>query len=504
MEKKMNILYITSDQQHFNTIGKFNPEIKTPNLDRLCNSGTYFDHAYTVNPTCTATRASLITGKYPSQHGAWTLGTKLPETETTIGALMQQEGMRTAIVGKAHFQPLSTTKEYPSLEAYPILQDLEFWKQFQDDFYGFDTVRLAKNHTTEAHVGQHYANWMERKGCDNWRDYFEAPTGRLNSTQRWLWDIPEEYHYDTWIAEETNQLLQEFKDKDEQFFLWSSFLDPHPSYFVPKEWIDMYDPNELTLPRVTPGEHDDSPVEIQMTQTENPDFSAYRLSGYALHGMHTHLRHTEEVMRKNMSVYYAMISMMDKYIGKILDKLDELGLTENTLIVFTTDHGHFFGQHGLIAKGPFMYEDAIKVPMIVSLPGVVPENTVNHSLQSLVDIPVTCMNYSGVSVPYNMTGVDEREVWEGKKEKARDHIICEHHHERHTVNLRAYVDERYKLVVWQDHTYGQLYDLQEDPGEIHNHWDDPEYVETKVMLLMKYISAELKKESLYMPRIDLA
>ncbi len=499
--KKMNILYITSDQQHFNTIGKFNSEIKTPNLDRLCECGTYFDRAYTVNPTCTPTRASLITGTYPSQHGAWTLGTKLPETETTIGKLMQEEGMKTALIGKAHFQPLASTEEYPSLEAYPILQDGEFWRNFDQDFYGFQVAKLARNHTTESHVGQHYVQWMEEKGCSNWKDYFLAPTGNKDPNQKWVWDIPEEYHYDTWIAEETNKQLEQYQENGEQFFLWASFFDPHPDYFLPKNWVDMYDPNTLTLPTITEGEHQDSPKVVQMTQEAKPDYSAYNNSGFALHGMGSHIHATEEQRRKNMAVYYGMVSLMDKYIGKILDKLEELDLVENTLIVFTTDHGHYFGQHGLTVKGPFMYEDAIKVPMIASLPGKIPAGVVNSAMQSLVDIPVTCLDYCDVKIPYSMTGLNEREVWEGKKSEVRDHIICEHNHERNTVNLRTYVNKRYKLVIWQNQMYGELYDSEQDPGEIVNHWDDPEYVTIRHELMMKYMFAELEKESLYMPRV---
>ena len=200
------------------TLGINNPEIHTPNLDRLASEGTYFSRAYTVNPTCTPTRATLITGKYPSQHGAWTLGTKLPESEHTVGEDFQQGGYRTALVGKAHFQPLAGTEKYPSLEAYPILQDLEFWKNFKEKFYGFETVKLARNHTNEAHVGQHYAIWLEEKGCRNWREYFLAPTGHMDPTKKRIWDIPEEYHYDVWIAEQTNALLEQYKANGENAF----------------------------------------------------------------------------------------------------------------------------------------------------------------------------------------------------------------------------------------------------------------------------------------------
>ena len=111
--KRPNILLITSDQQHWNTLGITNPEIRTPNLDRLAGEGTVFSRAYCCNPTCTPTRASIITGKYPSQHGAYSLGTKLPESEHTVGEDFQAAGYRAALVGKAHFQPLETTDDRP-------------------------------------------------------------------------------------------------------------------------------------------------------------------------------------------------------------------------------------------------------------------------------------------------------------------------------------------------------------------------------------------------------
>ena len=223
MGDRPNILLITSDQQHWSTLGCLNPEISTPNLDRLAVQGTLFERAYCPNPTCTPTRASMITGKYPSQHGAWSLGTKLPESEHTVGEDFTAAGYRTSLVGKAHFQPLQATEEFSSLESYPILQDLNFWRNFEGPFYGFEQVRLARNHADEAHVGQHYALWMEERGLANWRDYFRPPTGN-NSTQRHRWDIPEEFHYDAWIAEETCGQLSDYAGKGENFFLWASFL----------------------------------------------------------------------------------------------------------------------------------------------------------------------------------------------------------------------------------------------------------------------------------------
>src|SRR5690606_19266611 len=137
------------------------------------------------------------------------------------------------------------------------------------------------------------------------------------------------------------------------------------------------------------------------------------------------------------------ISLMDKYIGKILDKLDELGIADNTIIVFTSDHGHFFGQHGLQYKGGFHYEDLIKVPFIVRYPEKVPAGRVSESMQSLVDLAPTFLSMAGISIPPQMTGVDQTQVWEGEEEQARDHIICEFRHEPTTIHQKTYVNERY-------------------------------------------------------------
>lgn len=500
MAKKPNILLITSDQQHWNTIGAFHPEIKTPNLDRLVKEGTTFTRAYCPNPTCTPTRASIITGMYPSQHGAWTLGTKLMEDVHTVGEDFQNAGYETALIGKAHFQPLRSTDEYASLESYPILQDLDFWRNFKEDFYGFNHVELARNHTNEAHVGQHYAIWLEEQGCHNWRDYYLPPTGTMDGRQRHKWPIPEKYHYNTWIAERTNTMLEQYKDSDEPFFLWASFFDPHPPYLVPEPWDTMYDPEQLTIPTVTPGEHDNNPPHFGMTQQQNPDFSSYQEDEYVVHGYHSHL--IDEQERKQLvATYYGMISMMDKYIGKILDRLDELGMRENTIVVFTTDHGHFFGQHGLQAKGGFMYEDLIRVPFIVRYPDHVPAGVKSDAIQSLVDIAPTLLSFSGLDIPCAMTGIDQSEVWKGEKSAVRDHAICEFRHTSKTIHQRTYVDQRYKITVYYNQTYGEIFDLQEDPNELYNLWDSPEHADLKLHLLLKYVWAELGKESMPMPRI---
>jgi uncharacterized sulfatase len=437
---------------------------------------------------------------YPSQHGCYSLGTKLLESVHTVGEDFQAAGYRTALVGKAHFQPLKGTDEFPSLESYPIMQDLDFWREFDGPFYGFEHVELARNHVDEAHVGQHYAIWMEEQGCGNWRDYFQPPTGN-NPNQRHKWPIPEEYHYDRWIAERTNALMEEYTAAGESFFLWASFFDPHPPYLVPEPWDTLYDPAELTVPAVVEGEHAKNPLHFQMTQQENPDFSAWQEpEGNSMHGCNSHL-HDRDELAKDIAIYYGMTTLMDKYIGRIMDRLDELGLAEATLVLFTSDHGHLYGQHGMIAKGPFHYEDLIRVPMIVRQPGSVPAGVQSNALQSLVDYAPTFLSMSDIPIPRSMTGVDQSAVWLGEEESTRSHVLVENRHQPTTIHVKTLVDERYKLTVYYNRDYGELFDLYDDPGEVNNLWNDPGYEYLKTRLIRELLNVEMGKEPLLMPRI---
>ena len=523
-----NILFITSDQQHWSALGRLNPEVKTPNLDRLAASGCAFGRAYTVNPTCTPTRASWLTGLYPSQHGAWSLGTKLPENVPTVTDEFRKGGFKSALVGKAHFQPLRSTPEYPSLEAYPILHDLDFWRRFGENgerFYGFDTVELARNHTDEAHVGQHYALWLESKcgegGRPHWRDYFLPSAGALRvegdkfpdsaHTHRKpgeAWEIPEELHYDAWIAERVNAHLDGFKARGENFFLWASFFDPHPDYMAPEPYASMYDPAQVTVPEHTPGEFDDKPPHFALTQQENPDFSAYHNDpadgGGYLHGAHSHLS-TREKKAKNIATMYGMMTMLDKYVGKILDHLDALGLTRDTLVVFTSDHGDFLGQHGLTHKCIHHYEDLLRVPLIASCPGTIPAAAANDTLQSTVDLAPTFLSFAGLPVPRTMTGLDMRANWESAAapvaESPRRHIICENHHNPTTFHCETLVSGDHKITVYRNADYGELFDLAADPRELVNLWDAPAAAALKSRLLHEFAQAHMEIQPIPMPRV---
>lgn len=518
---KPNILLITSDQQHYMTLGSNNIDIKTPNLDRLAKLGMTSNRSYCPNPTCTPTRASIITGQYPSQHGAWSLGTKLDESKCTLGDILSDEGYETTLVGKAHFQPTKQTKDYESIESSPVLQDLDFWREYKKKFYGFQNIELLRNHTNEWLVGQHYAIWLEEKEFDNWRDYFLTPTGNMKENNNcnpikllqenngdisklkkgWgNWKIPLEAHYNQFISERTNDYIDKAISASKPFMIWASFPDPHPDYFVPEPYASMYNPDELTLHTADGKEHNYTNPIVSETQKLNPNFEQYNESGFHTHGLHSHIQ-DESSLRQDLAWYYGMVTFMDEHIGKILDKLEDLEIIDNTLIVFTTDHGHYIGQHGLIRKGPFHYEDALKIPFIVSYPQKIVPNWGSEALNTLVDLAPTILDIVGIDIPHQMTGVSQKDVWYGLRGKARNHVICENRHEESKLHARTYIDSRYKLTVYQGFEFGDIFDLKNDPKEIHNLWDDENFLELKVKLLKKFIDAEFEKEIIQMPRI---
>ncbi len=501
MPERPNILLITSDQQHWQTLGVNNPRIRTPHLDRLAGEGALFERAYCSNPVCSPSRSSIITGLYPAWHHCWTIGVKLPEDVPTVGDELRRAGYFTALVGKAHFQPLASQPGSESLECHPTLRDLDFWRKFHGPWYGFEHVEVARNHADEHLSGQHYGVWLEEQGLKNWKDYFRPwPHNPHAPLRRHSWDLPERYHYNVWNSERAVANIERAAREARPFFLWASFMDPHPPYLVPEPWASMYRPEDMPLDPPEPGELDRMPPHYALTQQDAPDFSPWKETPHANHGFCSH-RISEDLLRRNIAVYYGMISFMDAHIGRILDALDRLRLAQDTLVVFTTDHGHFLGQHGLIAKGAFHYEDMIRIPMLARWPGRIPAGRRVAALQSQVDFAPTFLAAAGLPAPGLMQGVDQGAVWRGERPAARANLIVENRHQPTALHLRTYVDERYKMTIYRDRPCGELFDLRDDPGERRNLWDDPAAAALKCEVLHRFLNAELQREPTRMPRI---
>lgn len=502
-----NVLLITTDQHHHSAIGGETSLLRTEALSRLTREGTQFNRAYCNNPLCSPSRASIITGQYPSVHGCWTNGVALPEDSATIGGLLAKRGYQTSLLGKAHFQPLVSSDEQPSLEAQPTLRDLEFWRQFSGPFYGFQTVELARNHADESHAGQHYALWLEKKGLANWRDYFrpvpQGPPAPPDHEQAEAWSLPADLHYTTWTADRTIAAIERAVAAGEPFLTWASFQDPHPPYLVPEPYASMYDPADIELPSPNAGEFAGMAPWFARTQESDPDFSSWQETDVANQGFHSHLR-DEATLRRQTAVYYGMITMVDRQIGRVLAALDDLGVASDTIVVFTADHGHFLGQHGLTDKGPFHYEDLIRVPFLVRHPGHVPAGVRSDALTGLVDLAPTVLSAAGADVPMSMQGVDQLAVWRGEVSAARDEVIIENRHQPSSIHLRTMVEGRFKLTVYRGMESGELFDLANDPQELRNLFFDPAYEEVRSSLMLRFIDADLRREPLWRPRVSFA
>ncbi len=339
----------------------------------------------------------------------------------------------------------------------------------------------------------------EGKDPRSWSNWFRKPTGTSES-QYGLWNLPEEYHMNTWIAERVNLQLEEFARKKKPFFMWASFFDPHPPYLVSGEWAQMYDPKSITVPAIEEGEMKDMSPLYRKTQEQNPDFSQFKDSEFWSAGLGSHTKRNKEEKAKDIALYYGMISFMDHEIGKILDKLDELGLTEKTVVLFTTDHGHVYGQHGLIKKGSFMYEDLVRVPMVVSCPGSIPQGERFQALQSLIDIAPTFLSFAGIKVPRSMTGINQRAVWKGEVESLRGNVLVENHQQPYSLYQKQLITTQYKITTYMNHDYGELFDLRNDPNELNNLWYNADYFKVKLDLLLQLIQAEMKQEPIKVER----
>lgn len=264
----------------------------------------------------------------------------------------------------------------------------------------------------------------------------------------------------------------------------------------------MYDPADVTLPEPESGELARMHPWFAETQRADPDFSRWAESPWPTHGFGRHTR-DEDQLRRDIAVYYGMISFVDHNVGRILDHLDRLGLADNTLVVFTTDHGHLFGQHGLTAKGPFHYEDLLRIPFLARLPGRISAGSRTSSLTSLIDLAPTFLSAAGLEVPNAMQGVDQLATWAGG-DPARDHVIVEDRFQPTAVNVRSYVEDRYKLTVYGDTDHYELLDLAADPQELTNLAGTPAATDLGPELMHRFVQAEMARERSTYDRIAVA
>lgn len=480
--QKPNILLITSDQQRKDSLGVYSDGFaKTDKLDSLAADGVVFDRAYIPHATCTPSRASILTGQYASTHGAYTIGTALPYNSLKITDILVANGYETYAVGKMHFRPVSTPGEF---ESPPRILDQKFWEQFDGPYYGFQHNRLLNRHTSEAYsCRMHYGVWLKKQGLTE-----EDLSKYFNNQHIGQWKLPRNLHPSVFVAEQACEFIDEHEQKrpDKPFFMWASFQDPHSPHVVPAPYDKMYDPLKVEYKKYRPGEHDDKPPIYKELFEEG--MGGLRFSDkFGVPCAQAAQAEKEDVWRRSAAIHHGMVKLMDEEIGKIIDSLKTRRLYDNTIIIFTSDHGDYLGNHGFTGKGFPAYDEVYNVPFIVK--NVRQKNRAARSdaLLGTIDIAPTILETIGIDVPPDMQGISQKYVFLGKIKHLRRGFMIENRAVQKGFYQKIYVTDRYKLVYYYRQTYGELYDLKHDPDQYHNLWDKTEYQSLKRDILFQLL-----------------
>lgn len=495
MQTSPNVLLVVTDQQRADLVGAAGRvPVRTPTADRLCREGTMFTRAYAATPICTPSRATLLSGQYPSRHGAWNVGVETPADVLSLPRLLaEQAGYRTAIIGKSHLRPCLRN----SVEAPPASQDWDYFRSWSGPWYGFEHARISVGHTYEPHgYSMHYGLWLNERGIPLRPPYFmtreeaeealgvHAVPPALPADERipaFAWALPEEHHPSAWVAEETISYLREHtrSQPGRPFYVSVNFPDPHYPLVAPTPWDRMYEEVALPQPARRHGEWVDKPSLYQATIGNRLAESGWH-SVFPVIGQRAMVTPTESLTAMEerwWRSYMGMQSLLDHHLGRIIDELDVLGISEDTLVILTSDHGDYMGDHFLWCKGGSHYDGAVRVPLIVRWPGRVPAGVTNSTLQSLVDLAPTVLRAAGLDIHPLMQGVDQTPAWADPDAAARPGVLIEHRLES-GLSVHTWITDRYRLSLHSDLAHDrsepELYDLQEDPQELTSVAADPD------------------------------
>lgn len=493
-----NVLLVVTDQQRADMVGAAGRlPVRTPSADRLANEGAMFTRAYVATPVCTPSRATLLSGQYPSRHRAWNIGVETPNDILSLPRLLGEAGYRTAIVGKSHFRPCLDMRPFEdggSFEALPHAQDWDFFRTWSGPWYGFEHARILVGHTHEEIAPvMHYGLWLHDQGVQIGPPHFmtedealalgldyavppvppPVDAGATSGATAGRWALPERYHQSRWIADEAISFLRDHtrSRSEDPFYLSMNFTDPHYPLVVPEPWDQMYEDVQLPPPARRLDEWRGKPELYRATIEGRLDDTGWSARwGIANQwGWVTPSDQRTPVEERWWRTYLGMQSLLDHHLGRVLDVLDELGLTNDTLVIFTSDHGDYMGDHFLWSKGGSHYDGAVRVPMIVRWPGRIPTGVRSDSLQSLVDLAPTTMRAAGLDPHPLMQGVDQLSCWEKPDTTVRRGVLIEHRVEA-GLYVNSWITDRFRLSLYHDISHGsdelELYDLRDDPQEL--------------------------------------
>ncbi|MEL6532874.1 MAG: sulfatase-like hydrolase/transferase [Pseudomonadota bacterium] len=511
MRKAPNFVLFITDQHRADGLGCYgHPVIRTPHIDAIAGRGTAFDRFYVASPVCMPNRASLMTCRMPSSHGVTMNGIPLDRRNVSFVEVLRAAGYHTALIGKSHLQTF--TGAPPTLRPAPAtpgraappddlsealrhdlngadykLEEPGFWSEtdarLPTPFYGFDHVELVTGHGD--HIGGDYWRWlMERApeaakliGPDNQLPHnYSCPQAVRTA-------LPEELYSTRYIAERAAAFLEAHQSDDRPFFLMVSWPDPHHPFNPPGRYWDMYDPDDFAVPEAFGREDWQPPPNVAGVHGAREDGSA-NLNG--MNAIGCSARDAQEAQ----ALTAGMISMIDDAVGTVRGALEQSGQAGDTVEIFTTDHGDHLGDHRLLFKGSEQYEQITRVPFIWADPdGETGQR--RDDIGQTHDIGTSILARAELAPPHGMQG---RDLF---SDPPRDAAFIQYAHQKpmdgigHSPIVHTLRDARYRLSVHDAMDWGELYDLQEDPGEFRNLWSDAGHAPVKAQLLEALVRAEI-------------
>jgi arylsulfatase A-like enzyme len=490
--RRPNFLVFIADQLRADHLGCYgNRVVRTLAIDAIAAKGFAAERFHVASPICMPNRASLMTGRMPSRHGVRHNGIPLSLKATTFVELLRGAGYRTVLVGKSHLQNI--TGNPPVWPRDPAERgrreamgdegryDQEWKPAWRDDpahdvdrpYYGFEDVFLTVEHGDD--VEGHYRRWLRAARPDG-----EHLLGRANALptpglalaeahQAWRTRIPEELHPTAYCAAMSERAIDEAANDGRPFFLFCSFADPHHPFTPPGKYWDMYRPADVALPRSFRGVNRPPPHVAALY--------AARDEGRAVKHTPQLFACTEQEAREATALNYGSISFIDDMVARVMARLEASGLADNTVVIFTADHGDFMGDHQLLLKGPIHYQGLIRTPLVWRDP-LAPMGVRSAALAGAIDFAPTILARAGIA-PFNgIQGKDMGPLIAGTAHAHHDALLIEEEGQRPQppfagrVRMRSLVTSRYRLSLYDGVSWGELYDYERDPDEMVNLWDD--------------------------------
>ncbi len=453
MAKQPNVVVLMSDQQRLDTVSCYglNEVCLTPHIDALAARGVRFDSAFTPTAICSPARASFHTGLYPHKHGVTANGLCLREGVRGLNHYLDEVGYRCGYAGKWHVDEQTGPTGYG------------FAGQ---DFmgYAFPGSGLLPGLQFGAKPRGHnpYADYLKECGFDPPPTVSHRFVGTNPSNQAQemfaLHEGPVESCIEYFVAKEAIRVLDEVATDEQPFFLWANFWGPHSPSLVPEPYFSMYDPKAIPEHPGYAETFEKKPYRQQLIE------KLWGLGDYGWEGF-------QEIAAR----YFGHCTLIDDMVGRVVAHLERLGVLDDTIIVYTSDHGDCLGAHKLIEKGEFMYDEIYRIPLVIAHPDCQAPGTACDEFVYLHEIMLSSLDAAGLEVPADLDGQSFLPAIEGRPfANGREEVYCVFDRHFTVVNQRM-VRTRTHQFTFNSGDPGELYDLQRDPYQLDNVYGDPAY-----------------------------